>query len=84
MMGSGTAMALARARTGVAPEAEAVLGVKILLLQDEAAAREMEAKTLPKMRTAAIAVHRTRMPPRPAAAAEVEPRRTGGSALAAS
>lgn len=40
MMGSGTAMALARARTGVAPEAEAVLGVKILLLQDEAAGGE--------------------------------------------
>lgn len=46
--------------------------------------REMEAKTLPKMRTAAIAVHRTWMRPPPAAAAEVEPRRTGGSALAAS
>lgn len=35
-----TAMALARARTGVAPEAGAALGVKILLLQDEAAGGE--------------------------------------------
>ena len=33
-------MALAPARTGVAPEAEAALGVKILLLQDEAAGGE--------------------------------------------
>ena len=35
-----TAMALARARTGVAPEAVAALGVKILPLQDEAAGEE--------------------------------------------
>lgn len=33
-------MALAPALTGVAPEAEAALGVKILLLQDEAAGGE--------------------------------------------